>query len=753
MTPSYLRAIGLAAVAASALLAAPPQAQAQKNSRVDVAAISPYVYPDNAPASPASLTYMPDGLTYLMLSDDGKTISRYDTPTGKLVEKVLDVTHTRDNTIPSVEAFSVSPDGTKLLVYTKKEPVYRRSFRADYYVFEIKRNILRPLSKQFAMQQSPVVSPDGRMVAFVAENNVYVKKIDFDTELPVTTDGRRDTIINGIPDWTYEEEFDTSCSLAWSPDNSTLCYLKYNETRVPKFSFTLYEGTCDPQTQYALYPGEFSYKYPVAGEPNSVVTLHSYDVETRKTKDIALPNPKSTEYIPRIAFAPATVAPDQLIVTTLNRAQTRMEVYTVNPRSTVARSLIVEEAKQAWLPTEAYEKMTLEADGIVLFSERTGWRHLYRYSYSGALIGALTSGDYDVTAYYGADAAGCRYFQSTGLPDYPSKTAAPLNRVLSKISPKGKQSVTTHLTPADGTASATFSPARNYYTLRFSTAEQPPIYTLCDSRNKQLRTLEDNAAYAARVAGMPRREFFSFTSDGVTLNGYIYRPVGFSDAKKYPAVMWQYSGPDSQEVLNAWSLDWQAYAAQREGFVVVCVDPRGTGGRDAAFRNIVYRNLGHYETIDQVNAARYVASLPYVDPARIGICGWSFGGYETLMCATASDCPFAAAVAIAPVTSWRYYDTVYTERFMLTPAENAEGYDQSAPVNRAASMNIPLLIIHGTSDDNVHLSNTIEFTGRLQKADRWADLYLFPGKNHSIYGCGARALVYGRMLSFFKANL
>lgn len=725
---------------------------APASSAIDVKALAPFVYPDNAPEKPQAMVYEPGDETYLQLCDEGHRIARFDTRTGKEIATVLDVTHTRENSIPAVASFTLSPQGTYLLLATESKAVYCRSKRAQYYTFEIKRNILRPLSSDMTPQQAPLFSPDDKIVAFVCANNIYMRKLAYDSQVAVTTDGASDSIINGVPDWTYEEEFDTSCSMAWSPDGTTLSYLKYDETQVPKFSFSLYDTQCEPYPDYALYPGSFSYKYPVAGEPNSRVTLHSYDVDTRKTKETTFTDSR-IEYIPRIAYAPADAEGTQrLMVTTLNRAQNRMELYQVNPKSTVSRSILVEEAQNGWLAPECYEKLTLEPDGLVVMSERTGWRHLYRYAYNGSLLETLTAGEYDVTAYYGRDAAGYRYFQSTALPSAPTATAAPLNRQVSRIAPKTHKIET--ISPADGTSSASFSPSLAYYTLSHSTAQQTPRYTLHGAKGKELRVLCDNAALAARCASLPRKEFFTFPlADGTLLNGYMLKPAGFDPSRRYPVIMWQYSGPGSQEVLNRWHLDWDDYAAAHEGFLVVCVDPRGTGGRGTAFRNIVYKHLGLYETQDQVAAARHVASLPFVDPSRIGICGWSYGGYETLMCASASPCPFAAAVAIAPVTSWRYYDTVYTERFMLTPQENPDGYSQGSPINQVNNMDLPLLIMHGTADDNVHLSNTIQYVSALESADRTCDMLLFPNKNHSIYGCGARALVFGRMLSFFNRNL
>lgn len=698
--------------------------------------IRPYVYPQSVAASPAKMVYAPDCLSYYQIDEDGAKINRYDTNTGDLIETALDVTHTRNASIGSVESFTLSLDGSKMLVYEESTPIYRRSFKAAYYVFEIKRNILKPLSTKYEQQQIPLFSPDGRMVAFVAEGNIIVKKLDYDNEVAVTDDGAANIIRNGLPDWTYEEEFGATSAMTWSPDNEQLCFLKFNESRVPTYSMTLYQGDCNPQPQYALYPGEYRYKYPVAGEPNSKVSLHVYDVENRTIKEIALGS-TPPEYIPRITYA---YSPDRLMVVTLNRAQNQMDVYSVNPKSTVAKNILTERSN-TWISPAAYEDIKWETDGWVMQSERSGYNHLYKYTYAGALQRQITSGDWNVTAYYGADGAGNHYFQST--------STSPLDRTVEVIDAKGTRR---QLSPLSGSASAEFSPEMNVYTIGYSNTTTPPVYTLYNIKHKKLRVLEDNAELALTAKELAPKEFFTMESDGVKLNGYMIRPANYVSGKRYPVIMWQYSGPGSQEVLNRWQLTWEQMAAEM-GFGVVCVDGRGTGGRDAAFSHIVYRNLGHYETIDQVNAARYVASLDWVDPQRIGIAGWSYGGYETLMAASDKSAPYSAAVAIAPVTDWRYYDTVYAERYMLTPKENEDGYNESAPINRVKQLGCPLLMMHGSSDDNVHLANTMEYASHLIADGNFCDMLIFPGMNHSINGCDTRAVVYGKMLSFFNQHL
>lgn len=697
--------------------------------------ISKYVFPINVPNAPKSYTYLPDGLSYLSLGNNGKTIVKYDTKTGKELEVVFDGEKSRENKLDGIDGFELSADGSKMLIYRNKKMIYRRSFDAEYYVFEIKRNILTRLSENFERQQAPIFSPDARMVAFVVDNNIYIKKLDYKTEIAVTKDGKKNEIINGIPDWTYEEEFTTDMSMSWAPDNMTLCFIKYNEKDVKTYSFPLYKGTCNPNMDYEYYPGNFSYKYPVAGEKNSVVSVHSYDVETRKVKNIPLS--EEVEYIPRIAYA---YSPERLIVTTLNRSQNRMEIFSVNPKSTIAKSIYVEESS-SWITPETYETLKYYPEYFVINSDKTGFAHLYQYSYNGNQMRQVTSGDYEITDFYGIDVLGNMYFQST--------ICGAINRVVSKIDKKGR---ITHLSPETGFASAIFAPTMDFYVINYNDVETPPCYKLYNSKGKELRIIEDNLSYAEKYKSVPSKEFFTFENEGLILNGYMIKPLGFNSSKKYPVIMSQYSGPGSQEVLNRWRIDWDCYFAQ-QGYIVMCVDGRGTGGRGKEFESVVYKKLGYFETIDQIAAANYAGSLPYVDAGRIGIYGWSYGGYETLMAISDKNSPFAAAVAVAPVTDWRYYDTVYAERYMLTPNENEDGYNEGSPIKRVADVKCRLLLMSGTADDNVHVQNTIEYVSELQSHGILCDMLLFPNMNHSISHCNSRALVYAKMLDYFNRNM
>lgn len=702
-----------------------------------VSDLAPYCAPASSSASP-SFTFMPDGKSYVERSEDGKSLLIKDIASGKETGKLFDVTYTRETVLPDFEGFILSPDASKVMVWRNSEAIYRRSTLAEYYVYEVRSRLLRPLSTEHKRQSIPMFSPDSRMVAFVADNNIYAAKLDYNTEVAVTTDGKAGQIINGATDWVYEEEFSNTRLMSWAPDNLTLCYVRTDESAVPLYHLPIYAGTCHADERYELYPGVMSYKYPVAGQPNSVVTLHSYDVETRKTKQIDIPG-GAAYYIPRIEYGSK---PSQLMVVTLNRDQNRLEIFQCNPKSTVTRSVYVEESK-AWIDESIYTGMTFGENSFTLASDASGFTRLSEYSYAGAKLRDISADGYDATAYYGVDALGNHYFQAA--------SPTPMERTVYRLDRKG---IYTAVSPENGTNSAVFAPGCSAMLLCHSSIKEVPVYSLCHATGKEIRKVEENKALAQRTAALlQNKEFVKVpTEGGLELNGYIVKPRDFNPSKRYPVIMSQYSGPGSQQVLNRWSFDWESYYAS-QGFIIICVDGRGTGGRGTAFRTAVYKNLGHYETIDQVAAARWAASLPYVDSSAIGIYGWSFGGYETLMAASADDSPYSAAVAVAPVTDWRFYDTIYTERFMLTPQQNEEGYRNGSAINRALHLSCPLLIMYGTADDNVHPNNALQYVSTLQSAGILCDMFVFPQKNHSIYGCNARQVVYGRMFEFFRSKL
>lgn len=680
-----------------------------------------------------------DGVHYYAATNGNTRIVKCEYRTGHEVDTLFDVKTARECDLKSFDGFSLSPDEKHLLIYADSEPIYRRSFKANYYTFEIRRNLLKPLSEG-GKQQVAVYSPNGRMVAFVRDNNIYIKKLDYGTEVAVTRDGEQNKIINGAPDWVYEEEFAMTSTLQWSPDDATLAFVKFDESQVPLYSFQLYEGYCPALPEYRFYPGSFAYKYPVAGETNSQVSVYTYTVDTRALKKMNLPL-TADSYIPRIQFTPD---PNRLAVVSLNRTQNQMDIYTVNPKSGVSK-LLLRETDKAWIDEPILDNIAFYPDFFIIASCRSGYQHLYRYNYNGTLARQITRGEWNVSNFLGYDAQSGSYF-------YESNQEGALYKAIYKMNAKG---VETKLSTLKGTNTAEFNPSCTYFINRYSSIDEPLVVTVCDARGKTLRTLEDNASLKALAAqsGLPQKEFFTCANAaGDLMNGYILKPANFDPSKRYPVVMSQYSGPGSQSVLDDWKVDWEYYLAN-QGFIVACVDGRGTGGRSRAYETAVYMQLGKYETEDQVAGAEYMSTLPYVDGNRIGIYGWSYGGYETLMAMSTGNGIYRAGVAIAPVTDWRYYDTIYSERFMRTPQENGDGYRQSAPITHAANLKGSLLIVSGTADDNVHYLNTLQYSAALVEAGIQFDSQIYTNKDHHIRGCNTRHHLYTRVCNFFSDKL
>lgn len=685
-----------------------------------------------------AITPLKDGIHYIAASDDNTRIEKYEYQSGKIVATLFDVNTARECNLKSFEGYALSDDETRLLIYNDSEPIYRRSFKANYYTFEIKRNLLKPLSTA-GKQQAAVYSPNGRMVAFVRDNNIFIKKLDYGTEVAVTKDGEFNKIINGVPDWVYEEEFAFSSAMQWSSDSELLSYIRFDESQVKEFAFPLYGAYSPNYPQYTLYPGEMRYKYPVAGENNSRISVVTYTVETRglRTHEIPL---DADGYIPRIYALPEA---DQLAIVTLNRTQNHLCLYKVNARSGVNK-LLLEDEDNAWIDQSVLDLFSFYTDFFIFASDRDGYLRLYQCNNNGTIQRSISPEKEDVTAFLGYNKASNTF--------YCQATAGAINRAIYRYDNKNG---IVNLTPDAGTHSAQFNPTCSYYIHSFNSATTPNIYTLRTVAGKVVRTIEDNNDLIDKVAStdIPAREFFTMPNDeGMQLNGFMVKPYNFDASRQYPAVLVQYSGPGSQEVLNSWEIDWYHYLAN-QGFIVICVDGRGTGGRGKAFEAIVYQNLGKYETQDQVAVARYAATLPYIDGKRIGIWGWSYGGYETLMAMTTGGGVFKAGVAIAPVTDWRFYDTIYAERYMRTPNENHDGYHYGAPINHAKDLQGELLIISGTADDNVHMSNTMEMAAALVQAEKWFDMMIYPNQNHSIKGGNSRYHIYSLVCNFYNEKL
>ena len=687
-----------------------------------------------------------DGETYSQLSPDRKRIIRRSFKNGNEVGTLFDVATARgDKRLTSIDGYIMSPDERRILIQTETHSIYRRSFTAVYYIYDIQNNRLEPLSEG-GPQQVPLFSPDGNVIAFARGGNLFLVKLLFgNAETQVTNDGEFNAVLNGIPDWVNEEEFSTNRSFDFSADSKMLAWVRYDESQVPIYHMQMFRGAKPTLSENDAYPGDYAYKYPVAGARNSDVKVLTFDIKNRVTRTLQLPM-DSDSYIPRIKF---TSDPEKLAVVTLNRHQDRMDVYMANPRSTVCQLALREEVSR-YIREDAYTQLKFYDGHFAILSERSGHQHLYWYTLSGQLERQVTQGDFEVTEFYGYDAANSRFL-------YASNAESPLRSAVYATDAKGR---TRKLSTRTGHNDATFSTSFRYFMNVYSSAEQPPLTTLCDQQGRELATLVDNASLKERTASiLGRKEFFTFTtSEGVTLNGWMVKPRDFDPSRRYPVLMYQYSGPGSQEVNDAWGMGFygcgaifESYLAQ-EGYISVCVDGRGTGGRGADFEKCTYLRLGDLESKDQVETALYLATLPYVDDSRIAIWGWSFGGFNTLMAMTDGRPVFRAGIAVAAPSSWRYYDTVYTERYMRTPQENQEGY-AICPIERAGKLSGNLLLIHGTADDNVHFRNAVEMSEALVQADRQFDMQIYTNRNHNIYGGRTRHHLFTRLCDFLRQNL
>ena len=683
--------------------------------------------------------------TYARISDDGKRVDCYSFKTGKLLRNLFDVSNTMGKKIDSFDGYILSPDGTRMLIQTKTKSIYRRSFTAVYYLYNIASRKLEPLSDG-GPQQVPVWSKDGLQVAFVREGNIYLVKLLYDNaEVQVTKDGKFNEVINGLPDWVNEEEFGFNRALTFNADGTMICWLRYDEKDVKTYSLQMYKGMKPEKQENAVYPGFYSYKYPKAGEDNSKVTAWSYDIKSHRISKLQVPL-DADGYMPRIK---ATDDASKVVVYTMNRHQDELCLYSVNPRSTVAQ-LIVKEHVEKYVKEEAMEAVTFIGNNVLLPSDRSGFMKLYIYSMNGQLHRTI-GGDYDITAVYGYDA-------KTGDVYYQAAALGPSDRQVYVAHKNGK---TVRLSDKKGWNTALFSGDYQYFVNTWSDYNTPYVVTTRDNNGRVISTLQDNADLKAKVAesGFAKRESFSFTtSEGVQLNGWILKPLNFDASKRYPVIMHQYSGPGSQQVTDSWSAGsmgqggaFDSYLAQ-QGFIVVSVDGRGTGGRGADCEKCTYLKTGDLESQDSVEAALYLGSLPFVDKDRIGIWGWSYGGFNTLMSMSEGRGVFRAGVAIAPPTSWRFYDSIYTERYMRTPKENPDGYDVN-PIVRAHKLHGALLLCHGTADDNVHPQNSYEYAEALVQADKdFRELY-YTNRNHSIYGGNTRNHLLRQVANFFVTEL
>ncbi|MFV0554492.1 MAG: S9 family peptidase [Mangrovibacterium sp.] len=681
-----------------------------------------------------------DGESYCQ--KEGNKIVAYSYKTGKQTRVVFDLDEVKDAPIKNFGSYQFSPDEKMILLTTEVEYIYRRTFKANYYLWNPNLRELTPLSEK-GKQQAASFSPNGERIAFARDNNLFIKSLKFGTENQVTTDGKWNEIINGIPDWVYEEEFAMNQAYAWSPDSKFLAYVKFDESAVKTFNMQMFQGLAPTMKNNELYPSNYSFKYPKAGETNSITSVYCYELKTKANIRCDV-GEETDQYIPRLNWTDDAA---DLLIMRMNRRQDQLDILSANPYTGESRPFIVENNQRYVAESFLDDFHVLPGNKyFVLISERDGYSHLYLYNRRGLLVRQITSGDFDVTTFYGYDAKRSIFY-------YQAAKENAMQRELYYISLDGKKSG--KLSTQVGTNDAQFSHGYNYYINRFTNINTPTITALYNYKGKEVRVLEDNAKLKETLAEyrIPQKEFFQFTTEeGISLNGWMIKPNDFDPNKEYPLLMTQYSGPNSQQVLDRFGVDWYNYMAQ-EGFVVACIDPRGTGARGEEFRKCTYLQLGRYESDDQLAAAKYLGSQTYIDADRMAIWGWSFGGFMSLLCLEKGDHVFRAGVSVAPVTHWKYYDSVYTERYMRTPQMNPNGYDDNSPLLHAKDLTGSLLLVHGTADDNVHCQNAYEMSEALVQADVDFDMAIYTNRNHSIYGGNTRMHLYKKITAFLKQEL
>ena len=674
-----------------------------------------------------------DGERYLSLSDNQLKIYSYKTgdQTGVFLDgnKLL---LNGDDTL-KISSYILSPDEKRILLPAETEEIYRHSSKSNFYIWDTETETLSSLS-QHGKQRIPQFSPNGKKVAFVRDNNLFIKELYNETETQITHDGKFNEIIYGTTDWVYEEEFGFTTAFFWSPDGKYIAYYRFDESHVKEFQMTVYGD---------LYPEEYRYKYPKAGEDNSLVNIFIYDVEAEKTTKVNFGD-ETDRYIPRILWMPAS---NQLAVYCLNRLQNHLRILLISA-SDMSERKIYDEKNQYYISVSNSFNFTPDGKHFLLTSEKDGYNHIYLYSIDGKLVKQLTSGKYDVDKIIGLDGKKqAVYFRA-------SKNT-PYNREIYRVDFKGNIA---DVATQNGMNDAVFSSGFQYYIHTWSDANHPTVFTIFNTKGEKLRVLEDNVDILQKTKDYQfgEKEFFTFkTSDGYTLNGWMIKPMDYNPSKRYPVLIYVYAGPGSQTVLNGWQGGalWYRMLAQK-GILVVSVDGRGTGFRGEEFKKMTYLQLGKYETEDQIETAKYLINAGFALPENIGIYGWSYGGYMSLLCMTKGSDYFSTGIAVAPVTTWRYYDNIYTERFMRTPQKNPAGYDDNSPINHAAQMKGKCLIIHGTADDNVHVQNTIDMTSALIDANVDFEMFLYPNNNHFISTGGNTTYhLFNKMTKFLLENL
>ncbi len=675
---------------------------------------------------------------YTVLNSDQATrslqIDLFDFATLKKVSTLLD-TKNQSKLSNEIDSYSFSPDESLILIANKTNKIYRHSYTADYFLYNLET---KEFTKILEQVQEPTFSPDGKKIAYVKENNIYIYDLASKTNSQITTDGKKNAIINGITDWVYEEEFAFVRAFDWSKDSKKLAFISFDETQVPEFSMSVFGKN--------LYPQIETFKYPKAGEKNSLVSLHLYNVDAKITKKVDL-SQYNDFYIPRIEWSSDA---NILSAKILNRHQNNLDLLFVDG-TTAATKVVLNEKDQSYIDFVDTDNLTfLNDNSFIWTSEKDGFNHIYHYDKNGKLVNQVTKGNWEVTQYYGID-------EKTKTVFYQSTESGSINRTVYAISLDGKKKV--KLSEQLGNNAATFSPDFKYFINTFSTASRPTTYTLNDSKTgKQIQVIENNEALASKLKdyNLPQKDFFVLkTEKGNELNAWIMKPKDFDASKKYPVFMIQYSGPGSQQVVNGWASynDYWFMMLTQQGYIVACVDGRGTGYKGAAFKKVTYKELGKYEVEDQIDAAKTIGNYPYVDKTRIGIWGWSYGGFMSSNCILKGNDVFKMAIAVAPVTNWRFYDSVYTERYMQSPQENPSGYDGNSPINFVEKLKGKFLLIHGSGDDNVHVQNSMQMMETLIQANKQFDSQIYPDKDHGIRGGKTRIQLFNKMTNFIQNNL
>jgi dipeptidyl-peptidase-4 len=675
---------------------------------------------------------MNDGIHYTSLEnrDSCIYISKYSYETGDSVGIIL---NSKDIGDIEFNSYSFSSNEEKIILPTESESIYRYSSRSAYYIYDRNSMKIEPLS--YGKQRLAQFSPDATKVAFVRDNNIFIKDLISNRENQVTSDGEMNKVINGATDWVYEEEFAFDNGMKWNSSGTKLAFYRFNEEEVPEFSMDMFTG---------LYPKQSQFKYPKAGEANSSVEIFIFDTNTKKITEADI-DTEEEFYVPRIKW---TKNENILSVQRMNRHQNQLDFLLVDAKDGSSKS-IFSEIDPAYI--DITDNLTFLNDGnhFIWTSEKSGYNHIYLYNIKGKQVRQLTTGNYDITDLYGVD-------ESTDMVYFASAERSAMQRDVYSIKLNGKSKKI--LTNKPGTNSGTFSSTFKFFINQHSDANSPYFFSLYNAKGNEIRTLKDNVELKNRLSefSLSQKEFFDFrTSKGILLNGWMMKPKNFDETKKYPVFMYLYGGPGSQQVTDAWggsNFMWFQMLTQ-QGYIVACVDNRGTGARGAVFKKCTYQQLGKLETEDQIEANRYLASLSFVDESRMGIFGWSYGGYMSSLCLLKGADYFKMAIAVAPVTNWRYYDSIYTERYMRTPQENASGYDDNSPINHVEKLKGKYLLIHGSADDNVHYQNTMEMSQALVNANKPFDMFIYPNKNHGIYGGYTRLHLFSKMTDFIKENL